>query len=312
MEDSIAYTSYKKNLILFGDFGYNAAPFSIRYPFPNGIDKVKFRHNYKMMLGFGVSYKWFSLRIGAALIGNVRPQSRYGKANYFDAGLRFTIKKTYSEIDFRYYNGYVIQDAYKWNDSLNEIRPNDINQNIATYNVAFKMWYLDNKNFRIDPFNGIKGRYNRAVTTWYLAGRLDYYGVGNASGAILSPQLHDTTNTKVASSALHGVDIGVIPGLGHVNRKGNWQYGFMVALGPRLQVKSYTANGINNGLLGIVARYDLKIIGGYSLPRFFTMFSFEVDNKTINFGKFKYFQSFYGLRLSVGYRFRNKIDKGKA
>lgn len=304
--DTLAYTSYKQNVILFSDFGYNAAPFSIRYPFPNGIDKIKYRHNFKTMIGFGFSYKWFSVRLGAALIGNTRPQSEYGKASYFDIGLNFSIKKTYSEIDLRVYNGYVLKDAYKWNDSLNQLNPNDISQKITTYNVAFKMWYLDNKNFRMDPFNGIKGHYNRRVTTWYLAGRLDMYGAGNESGSLASAQLYDSTNTKTGAASLFGMDIGVIPGIGHVWRKNNWQFGGMLALGPRIQIKSYNVDGQNNGLIGIVARYDVRIVGGYSVPRFFSLISFDMDNKSISFDKFKYYQSFYALRLTLGYRFSSK------
>lgn len=304
--DTLKYTSYKNQPIFYLDIGYNAAPFSMKYPFTNQIDKVKYRHNFKTMLGFGFSYKWFSVRLGAALVGDVRPISRYGQANYVDLGVNFSIKKTYSEIDFRSYSGYVIKDSKNWDSTYNDLRPNDTEQSIASYNVAFSMWYFDNKNFKMDPFNGIKGRYNKPVTTWYLAGRFDVFGLNNQNGSIVPVQLIDSTNTKTGSSGLNAVDVGVIPGIGHSNRFRNWQYGAMFAFGPRIQSKSYHVNGQNTSLLGMVFRYDIKLVAGYNVPRFFALLSVDFDNKSISFQEFKYQQSFYRMRLSVGWRFNTK------
>ena len=304
------YTSYKNHPILYFDMGYNAAPFSMKYQFTNDIDKVKYRHNFKSMLGIGFAYKWFSIRLGAALVGNVRPISRYGKANYYDIGINFTIKKTYSEIDFRSYLGYVVKDSKDWDTTYNDLKPNDVDQQLASYNIAMSMWYFDNEHFKIDPFNGIKGRYNRPVTTWYLAGRFDVYGITNQNGTSIVPlQLIDSTNTKTGASALTAGDFGVIPGIGHANRFGNWQYGAMFAFGPRIQGKTYSVNGASTTLLGIVPRYDLKLIAGYNVPKFFAILSFELDNKSIVFQKFKYHQTYYRMRLSVGYHFKEKAKK---
>lgn len=304
--DTLKYTSYKNQPIFYLDIGYNAAPSSIKYPFTNEIDKIKFRHNFKTMLGFGFSYKWFSVRLGAALVGDVRPVSRYGKANYIDLGINFSIKKTYSEIDFRNYTGYVIKDARNWDTTFHDLRPNDTEQLIGSYNIAFSMWYFDNKNFKMDPFNGIKGRYNKPVTTWYLAGRFDVYGLNDQVGSIVPSQLIDTTNTKTGASGLNAVDIGVIPGVGHSNRHKKFQYGAMLAFGPRIQSKTYTVNGQNTNLLGIVLRYDIKLVAGYNVPKFFALLSVDFDNKSIAFNDFKYQQSFYRMRLSVGWRFNTK------
>ncbi len=304
-----AYISYKQNPIFYLDLGYNAAPARIKYDFGNGIEKIKLRHNFKTMIGLGFSHKWLSVRLGAALVGNVRPVSRYGKANYVDLGINFSIKKTYSELDFRSYSGYVIKNSKDWDTSFNDIRPNDVDQDIRSYNVAFSMWYFDNVKFRTDPFRGIKGEYKQAVTTWYLDGKLDVYGILNNKGSIIPVQLFDSTNTKTGAVSYSALDFGVIPGIGHVNRFKNWQYGAMFAFGPRIQVKSYNVNNTPTSLLAIVARYDIRLIAGYTVPKFFAMFSLEFDNKTIGFQSLKYRQSFYRMRLSVGYRFKSTEQK---
>jgi hypothetical protein len=308
-EDS--YISYKPNAIAYLDLGYNAAPASIKYDFGNGLEKIKLRHNFKTMLGFGFSYKWFSIRLGAALVGNVRPISRYGSANYIDLGVNFSIKKTYSELDFRSYGGYILKNAKDWDTSYNDLHPNNTGEDIRSFNVALSMWYFDNVKFRIDPFRGIKGQYTQAVTTWYLDGKLDLYGIYNSYGSLIPVQLYDSTNTKTRSSSFSGLDIGVIPGIGHVNKINNWQLGAMLTFGPRIQLKSYNVNGVGTSLMGIVPRYDVRLIAGYTVPQFFAMFSLELDNKSIVFQNLKYKQSFYRMRLSIGYRFKTKEEKEK-
>lgn len=261
------------------------------------------------MLGIGFSYRWFALRIGAALIGNSRPVSKYGKAKYFDIGTQFSIKKVYSEIDLRNYSGYVVKNAFLWDSNYSLSSPNDKQQDVNVYNVSAKMWYLHNKHFRMDPFTGNRGVYNTQVMTWYLAGRLEFYGINNKSGSLVPPSLHDSTNTKVAASALSAIEFGVIPGFSYVNRIKKIQFGFMAAAGPRLQIKSYNVNNDNTGLASIVARYDFKAIIGYNVPRFFAMMHLEVDNKSIHFEKFKYNQTFFYFKIQTGYRFKEKIPK---
>lgn len=261
------------------------------------------------MLGIGFSYRWFSLRIGAALIGNSRPVSKFGKANYIDIGTQFSIKKIYAEIDFRYYSGYILKNAFLWDSSYTFSQPNDLSQDINVYNVGGKMWYLHNKDFRMDPFTGNRGVYNKQVMTWYLAGRLDLYGINHQSGPLIPTSLHDSTNTKTASSALSAIELGIIPGFGYVNKIKNFQFGVMVALGPRLQIKSYKINDSDTGLAGIVPRYDLKAIFGYNVPRYFVMMHIEVDNKSIHFSDFKYNQTFFYLKIQTGYRFKEKESK---
>lgn len=291
------------------DIGFSTAPAEIKYPFNDQISSIKYQHNNKMMLGIGFSYRWLSVRIGAALIGNSRPVSQYGKANYFDIGTQFSIKKVYSEIDVRNYSGYVLRNAFLWDSTFSLADPNDKNRDINVYNIGAKMWYLHNKDFRMDPFTGNRGVYNKQVLTWYLAGRLDLYGINSKRGTLVPAILQDSTNTKTASSALSAVEFGVIPGFGYVNRVKRFQFGFMVALGPRLQLKSYNVNGVNTSLAGIVARYDFKAIFGYNVPRFFAMMHIEADNKSIHFGDFKYNQTFFYLKVQAGYRFKEKLPK---
>lgn len=310
-KDSLPYTSYKYHPIVFTDFGYSSAPASIKYPFRNGINHIFYKHNNKMILGLGVSYRWFSLRIGAALIGNTKAVSKFGKSNYFDVGIRFSIKKTYSEFNFRYYTNYVIKNANQWDSTLNDANPNDKNQKIDVFNFGAQMWYLHNKNFRMDPFLGNRGAYKEQVMTWYLEGRLDVYGMSNKLGSLIPRQLQDTSNTKTTATGLSALELGVIPGFGYVNNINNFQFGFMVAAGPLIQFKTYAIYDATQSLGGIVGRYNAKVICGYNRPHFFAMFIFDIENKSLKFDELKYNQTFMSTKIQVGYRFKEKLPKKK-
>lgn len=307
--DTLPYTSYRFHPIFFIDLGFSAAPASLKYPYSSDIKQLQFRHNNKIMFGIGASYRWFAFRIGAALVGNFKPVSKYGKSNYYDLGLQFSIRKYYSEIDLRYYTNYVVENAYKWDSTYTKDLPNDRNQNIDVYNIAMKMWYLNNKNFRMDPFTGNRGSYNKQVFTWYLGGRLDIYGITNKNGPLIPTLLQDSTNTKTSASAIGAIELGIIPGVGYVNKYKKFQYGVMAAVGPMLQFKSYTVNDSPTGLAGIVLRYDFKMIFGYNVPRCFVMAHIEVDTKSIGFDKLKYMQTFYSFKVQAGYRFKEKLPK---
>lgn len=303
--DSTFYTSYKNNPIMYMDLGYNAAPSSIKYPFPSGIKEIEFRHNFKTMVGVGFAYKWFALRLSAALIGNSKPISRFGEAQYLDFGANFSLKKTYSEVNLRIYSGYVIKNAKDWDTSFNDLKPNDTKQTINTHNIDFSFWYFDNPNFKIDAFNGKRAYYNKPVTTWYLDGKVDFYGINNDKGSLIPSLLSDSTNTKTRAKAYNAVDLGVIPGIAHVTRLKNWQFGMMAGLGPRLQIKGYSVDGVSSSLASVVLRYNARFVAGYSVPKFFSMFSLELDNKSIKFNDLKYRLWYYSMRVSIGYRFKN-------
>lgn len=305
----LPYTSYRCNPILFNDIGLSDAPATIKYPFSDQVNKIQLRHNNKLVLGIGFSYNWLAIRIGAALIGNTKSVSQYGKSRYLDIGTQFSIKRIYAEADLRYYEGYVIKNALVWDPKLSISNPNDKEQDITVSNISAKMWYLHNRNFRMDPFTGNRGVYNKQVMTWHIAGRLDRYKISNNIHPLVPSVLRDSTNTKTNAESIGALEIGAIPGYAYVNRIKKIQFGIIGAIGPRIQFKSYSVLGEKTTLTSVVARYDLKAIVGYNTPKFFAMLHLEVDNKSIHFSSFKYNQAFFYMKVQTGYRFEEKLPK---
>ena len=210
--DSSAYTSFKKKLVIYADLGYTTAPFSLNYNFTPEIDKLKYRNNFRTVLGFGVSYKWFALRVGIPLPGNVRPISQYGNTVHYDLGVDFTIKKTFCDLDIRNYQGYAIKNAKDWNDTLNDLKPNDIRSITNAVSLSANVWYFHDHNFKMSALKGKTAHYNKEVKTWYIKNSLSIFGVGNGTQSIVPSQLVDTLNSKTETNVISSVDFGFIPG----------------------------------------------------------------------------------------------------
>ncbi len=307
--DSLPYTLYKERVVLFSDLGFKSAPFTLRDDFGEGVEKLKFKHNLRLSMGLGVMYKWFSLRIGFGLPGTLRPQSRFGKSQLTDLGINFSFKKTYWDIDARGYSGYAIMDAQKWNDTLNDLRPNLIRPDTRAVSFSTHVWFFKNKHFKMPAVLGKVGHYNRAESTWYFKGTLNFFGIGNENKPITPGELIDTTESKSYAHTLAALDIGFVPGYAYVGRIDNWQFSAFGGLGAVIQSKIYTFGQTTSSLLGLAPRIDLRFIAGYSKPDYFLWFVTDFDVKSIRFQEMRYNQTFYSIKVVGGIRLKEKEKK---
>ena len=307
--DPAPYTLFKDKIVLYNDLGYTSAPFSIHYNFLESIEKLKFKNNYRTVLGFGGSYKWFAMRVAFPLPGNMRSVGRYGNTVHYDLGVDFTIKKTFCDIDLRNYQGYAIKNANQWNDSLNNLHPNDIRKNTNAISFSANVWYFHDKNFKMTALKGKTGHYNREVKTWYLKNSLSIFGVRNGTASIVPMELIDSTNSKTGANSISSIDFAFIPGYAYVNKIKNWQFSLIGGIGAAIQLKNYALNDANRGFLGLAPRYDIKFIGGYTVPKYFVFLVTDFDNKSIRFTDFIYRQSFYSIKIVGGFRFDTKAQR---
>lgn len=310
-KDPLPYTLFRDKIVLYADLGYSTAPFSVHYDFTPDIDNIKFRNNISTTLGLGGSYKWFAMRLAIPLPGNLKSVGRNGSTVHYDLGVDFTIKKTFCDLDIRNYKGFAVKNAYRWNDTLNSLHPHDIKKNVNAVSFSANVWYFHEKNFKMSALRGRTGHYDKEVKTWYLKNTLNIFGVGNGIESIVPEELIDTLNSKTATNVLSSFDIGVIPGYAYVNKIRNWQFSVLAGLGAVVQGKFYAVDGISRGFLGLAPRYDFRLIGGYTVPKYFVFLVTDFDNKSIRFNDFVYRQSFYTIKLVAGVRLDKKPKKEK-
>ncbi|MDG1427735.1 MAG: DUF4421 family protein [Crocinitomicaceae bacterium] len=307
--DTLPYVLFKDRLVIYSDIGFNGAPFSLYDNFPGGFSKVQYKHNLKPTMGLGVLYKWFSLRVGFGLPGHLRPLSRFGKSSYTDIGLNFNIKNVFTDIDVRNYGGFVIKDAYQWNDTLNEISPNDFRPNTRAFSSSINVWYFKSKTFRMPAVLGKVGCYENKETTWYFKGTLNFFGIGNEPDALLPDALIDTSKTISSSGAISALDLGVIPGYAYVNRFDRWQISIFGGLGGVIQSKFFRSDTLTRGFLGLAPRLDFRFIVGYTESKYFVWFVSDFDFKSIRFKENRYNQTYYSVKLVAGIRFNKRKKK---
>ncbi len=288
--------------------GFHSAPFSLKDNYGLDVNKLKYKNNLKIALGFGFSYRWFALRIGFALPGNILAESRYGNTDYFDIGLKFNIKQTFCNIDFRSYSGYAIKDAYKWNDTLTELTPNDIRPNTRSASISANVWWFLSKNFHMKAVQGKAGHFTGESKTWYFKTSLNYFGISNDFGPLVPKELADTSD-RINARTIGAIDLGVIPGYAYGNRINNWQFAVFAGIGGVIQSKFYTKGDITRGFLGIAPRVDLRLMGGYSKPRYFVLLATNFDIKSIKIQDLSYNQTFYNIKLIGGIRIHTKKSR---
>jgi hypothetical protein len=289
--------------------GFNTAPFSLNYNFPNGINKLSYKNNYKPFLGIGFAYKWFSVRVALPILGYFRNEELFGKTKQYNLGFDFDVKKIHVDFEFKSILGYSIQDANRWDNTFTEQRPNSILPNVGSINLAMNTWYFNNKEFKIKGLHGKRAHYNKPVQTWYVKGTFNVFGTDNSGMSIIPLAMQDLSNSKTSSSRFSAFDFGLIPGYAYVNRIKNWQFCGWFGLGGVIQSKFYRIEHHSRGFLGLAPRYDVRIMGGYSNKQYFAFLIADFDNKSIRYSDLIYRQFFYMIKITGGLRFGAKKNR---
>lgn len=309
--DSLAYEKYDNNYVWYTDLGFNSAPVTLVYPFPESVHKLKLRNNYNNVLGFGFSYKWFALRLGVNLPGTARSSSRFGNTKYYDLGFDFSFKRLYFDVDFHWYQGYAYKNATSWNDTLNSLHPNLIRSDLNTASFSLNTWHFWSDQFKMQAFRGKTAAYLKDVQTFYLKYTMNIHGIGSSEMPIIPTELIDTNATKTRSTTLSAFDFGVIPGYAYVRRWNQFQIGAMGGLGLVVQSKFYSGDFGTRGFLGLAPRMDFKLIAGFNRPHYFVMLVTDFDHKSIRFQQLTYRQTYYSLKLVAGIRLKDKKNSNK-
>lgn len=307
----LPYELYDDKLVLYSDLGFNSAPSSINYPFNSTVEKLKLRNNYNALLGLGFSYKWLSFRFSFAVPGASRAKSRYGTSNYYNFGFDFSLKRFFFDVDLQGNQGYAYKNSYKWNDSLNKLKPNIIREDLNTFSFSLNTWHFFNDHFKMQPFRGSTGAYTKDIQSFYLKYTFNVYNLYSNEKAIIPYQLIDSTNSKTGTSVVGAVDLGVLPGFAYVKRLNDFQIGAMGGIGVVVQSKFYKFDDNLRNFIGLAPRYDIKLIAGYNKPKYYVMLVTDFDNKSFRFNDLIFRQTYYSMRLVGGIRLGVDRDKIK-
>jgi hypothetical protein len=298
-----AIESFREKPIMYSDLGYNANPFSLHGNFNQQLTDLSYKNNFSPFLGLGFAYKWFHLRVGFPIIGNVRSASKFGQTTQYNFAYDLTYKKVWYDLEFKSTFGYALKNAGQFDTTASTQKPHMILPNVRSFNVMMNGWYFHNPEFQMNGLLGKRAHYTKEILTWYLKGTINYFGSAHKNGSLIPAPLQ---NQEVPMQNLHQLqafDFGVIPGLAYVNRKNNWQLGGWLGLGPVVQIKGFETPTYSKLLLGIAPRFDMRIMGGYSSDERFFFLVTDFDNKSIRFNELNYRQFYYAIKFVAGFRF---------
>lgn len=296
----------REKVTLYSDFGFASAPIKLKFPLSDEVDKLNIRNNFSPSIGLGFAYKWLNLRLNIALNNTQRAKSRFGNTRYFDLGVNFQIKQVYSELSITGYNGYAIQDAYVWNDTLNALRPNLIQPQFATFAITANTWYFRQKDFKMAAVYGRQSYFSAPTETWYFKPTAALHGFGNGGKPLIPGQFQDSLDGRTLANNLAAFEVGMVPGFAKIWKYRNWQLAGFTGLGGVIQLKSYSHGATTRAFLGLAPRIDLRAVAGYYCDRYFVCLASEFDNRSIRFLDYRIRQLHYSLRLTAGYRLNRK------
>lgn len=311
VQPNTSILDFSNSKIVSAEMGYTSAPFYLHYPLSNELDKITYKNNLAPFLRLGFNYKWIAIRVSIPNIGNIRDAGNFGRTRQYNLGLDFSWKKVYYDFEFKYIHGYSLLNAYRWDSTLDAVHRNSIQPTIQSLNISANAWYFHHKDFKMGALLGKRSYYTNLVHTWYVKGTMNFFGVDTKNGGLIPSVLQDETNSKTMSTTFSAFDVGLVPGYAYVNRFKNWQIAGWAGFGPVIQAKYYQVNGDFRGFLGLAPRYDVRLMGGYTTPKYFLFLVTDFDNKSIRFNQLVYRQNFYSLKLVGGYRFPAKEPKRK-
>jgi hypothetical protein len=297
-------------ITVYSDFGFASAPMSFVYQFDQEVEDLQYKNNLSPSFGLGFAYQWFNLRLNFALNNTKRAASRFGNTRHVDLGINFQIKQVYSELSVKAYNGYAITEAYEWNDTLNELRPNLILPNAGTFSFSLNTWVFNNKEFKMASVYGRSSYFSKSTKTWYVKPTINLFGVSNQGETLFPSQFHQSTKDISRITSMTAFELGLVPGYAQVIRYQDFQFSAFAGLGGVVQIKAYQTADNSRGFLGLAPRVDLRLTAGYYNTKYFLCLSSEIDNKSIRFQDLGMRQLHYSIRLTGGIRF-NKKKKGQ-
>lgn len=265
---------------------------------------IRYRPEYGVNLGVGVSYKWFALDL-AFNIG-LRENKDFENSEYFDFQGRVFSSKQFIEGSMQYYYGHIVANISGIDDEISDVP--EIRDDIRT--ISFGLQYL--YAFNYDKFS-LKAPFVlneiqlKSAGSPIFGASFSYFSMDSDSSIVphnlmeyFDPKLH-LTDFNVISLA---INVGYMYTF-------VWKKHFFITLGliPGLNFNLGDSKAEERESFKWNVSYRIKTMNaiGYNGGKYFVGFQFVGDWNNIRMYERLHTKFTHGsLKLFVGYRFRNK------
>lgn len=268
---------------------------------------LRYRPEFGVNLGVGVSYKWFALDL-AFNIG-IRENKDFENSEHFDFHGRVFSSRQFIEGSLQYYYGHILgnvsgidEDNYDFPDIREDIR-----------SISFGLQYL--YAFNYDKFS-LKAPFVlneiqlKSAGSPIFGASFAYFSM-DADSSIVPQNLMDYFDPKLQMTDFNVISLAVNIGYMYTFV---WKKHFFITLGiiPGLNFNLGDSKAEQRESFKWNVSYRIKTMNalGYNGERFFTGFQFVGDWNNIRLEKKLLTKFTHGsLKFFVGYRFRNKKNK---
>lgn len=296
-QDSLKYLHYNNKVTLYALSGYNATNVSLNPRFGD-LARQRYMFNPPLLLGFGIVYKGFDLGITRRLPYHLMNTEKYGKSDYFDFKLKYSISRIHLAFRAQKYTGFALL-----NQQYDDL-PNQAHlplEDFSAFSLNLDARYFFKKDFSYKAALGFSGEYLEDVLTPYLYGYTGGSNIKNRNGALLPVYAQDSIASISFSERMGCVEFGAIPGVAMVKRHNNIQATVLLGWGPLIQTKWHAGGISSRAFFGLSSRTDLQWSVGYHKEKWFVQLISEVQFRRMNFKQIRAQQYYYDLRLFYGY-----------
>jgi len=275
----------------------------------NHDSSIRYRPEYGVNLGLGLSYKWFALEL--AFNVGLKEDKDFQESEYFDFQGRVFSSKQFLEGSLQYYYGHILGNLSGIDGTIEEIP--EIREDIRT--ISFGLQYL--YAFKYDKFS-LKAPFVlneiqlKSAGSPIFGASFAYFSM-DADSSIVPPSIMDQFDPK-----LHITDFNVISlavNLGYMYTF-TWKKHFFITLGliPGLNFNLGDSKAEARESFKWNVSYRIKTMNalGYNSERVFTGFQFLSDWNNIRIDRHLHFKFTYGsVKFFVGYRFGGRKNRTK-
>jgi hypothetical protein len=268
---------------------------------------LRYRPEYGVNLGIGVSYKWFALDLAFNL--GIRENKDFENSEYFDFQGRIFSSKQFIEGSLQYYYGHLLANISGIDEEIYDIP--EIRDDIRT--ISFGLQYL--YAFNYDKFS-LKAPFVlneiqlKSAGSPILGASFAYFSM-DADSSIVPQNLMEYFDPKLHMTDFNVISLAVNAGYMYTFV---WKEHFFITLGliPGLNFNLGDSKAGQREPFRWNVSYRIKTMNalGYNGRRFFTGFQFVGDWNNIRIYEKLHTKFTHGsLKFFVGYRFRNKKNK---
>ncbi|WP_422360236.1 DUF4421 domain-containing protein [Reichenbachiella sp.] len=239
-------------------------------------DKLEYKPNESLNLGFGVGYRWFGLDVAFNFRGVNNDNDQFGKTKRFDFQSSIYTRKFAGDLTIQKYKGYYLDNPEDYIPNFDPEGPYPIRPDISTRRYGASLLYVFNHGKFSFRSAFIYNERQIKSTGSFLAGPFFSYFRMDADSSLIISEAESEFDLSQDFRGSEYIRYGLAGGYGYNLVLGHRVFislSLVIGLGPEIK-KSQALNGVPADTEAkFTGRVATRIAMGYNAPKFYCGFS---------------------------------------